>query len=64
MVGRDRELDACRAFLADGAPTTMVLEGPAGIGKTTVWSESVRLADELGHRVLVTRPVEAETGAA
>jgi DNA-binding CsgD family transcriptional regulator/tetratricopeptide (TPR) repeat protein len=64
MVGRDRELDACRAFLADGAPTTMVLEGPAGIGKTTVWSESVRLADEIGHRVLVTRPVEAETGAA
>ena len=64
MVGRARELDACRAFLADVAPTTLILEGPAGIGKTTVWSQSLRLADELGHRVLVTRPVEAETGAA
>jgi DNA-binding CsgD family transcriptional regulator len=61
-VGRDSELAAVLPFLelvADG-PAALVLEGNAGIGKTAVWSEGVRLASDRGHMVLVARPAEAE----
>ena len=30
------------------------------MGKTTVWHQGMRLACELGHRVLVTRPLETD----
>jgi predicted ATPase len=39
IVGREEELSSLRAFL-DGArrgPATLVLEGEAGIGKSTLW---------------------------
>jgi hypothetical protein len=41
MIGRDRELDAGERFLksiADG-DACLVLDGEAGIGKTTIWCE-------------------------
>jgi DNA-binding CsgD family transcriptional regulator len=38
-----------------------VLEGEAGIGKTTLWSAGVAAAGTRGFHVLVSRPVEAET---
>ena len=50
-------------FLAAPAlegPRTLVLEGAAGIGKTTVWVAGVELARERGLRVLSSRPAEAE----
>ena len=43
VVGRRRELDAVAAFL-DGVPSGpsgLLLEGEAGIGKTTVWMAGV-----------------------
>jgi hypothetical protein len=60
VVGRERELERVRAFLAFGAGA-LVLEGEAGIGKTTVWLEGIQEARERGVRVLVARPAEAET---
>jgi DNA-binding CsgD family transcriptional regulator len=39
----------------------LVIEGDPGIGKTTLWRESMRLADERGYRVLSCRPAEAES---
>ena len=41
--------------------TALVLEGEAGIGKSTLWFEAVRLADARGYRVLRARPAESET---
>jgi hypothetical protein len=63
VVGRERELAAVGAFLTavpDG-PRALVLEGEAGIGKTTVWLAAVRAADDRGFRVLQARPTESES---
>src|SRR5206468_3083539 len=40
---------------------TLVLEGQAGIGKTTLWSRGVAEAATRGYRVLACRPSEPET---
>src|SRR5829696_4642408 len=62
IFGRDLELAAMERFL-DGAPTwpsAVVIEGEAGIGKTTLWLEGVRRAEDLGVRVFQARPAENE----
>src|SRR5215471_10464327 len=62
VVGRDRELDALGAFL-DGMlsePCGLVLQGEAGIGKTTLWNTGAALAAERSYRVLSCRPAESE----
>jgi DNA-binding CsgD family transcriptional regulator len=41
--------------------TTVILEGEAGIGKTTLWDYGVRSATDLGWTVLVARMSEAES---
>jgi DNA-binding CsgD family transcriptional regulator len=66
IVGRDWELDAVYVFLDQTAegPAAMVLEGEAGIGKSTLWLAGVAAARERGLRVLVSRPAEAERGFA
>ena len=54
IFGRDLELAAIERFL-DGAPTwpsAVVIEGEAGIGKTTLWLEGIRRAAERGMRAL------------
>jgi DNA-binding NarL/FixJ family response regulator len=38
----------------------LLVEGEAGIGKSTVWFEAVRLAEDRGYRVLRARPAESE----
>lgn len=62
VVGRDPELAAIERFLdtARSRVVGLVLEGEAGIGKTTVWREAVRVAEERGYTVLRSRPAEAE----
>ena len=47
-----------------GGPGCLVIEGEAGIGKTTLWQTAVDAASERGYRVLVSRPAESETGLA
>jgi DNA-binding CsgD family transcriptional regulator len=63
LVGRRQELAAIDVFLdeaADGAAAALVLEGEAGIGKTSVWREGVERARNRGFRLLTARPVGAE----
>ena len=62
VVGRDRELAAVAAFLdaVRSGPCGLVLEGVAGIGKTTVWSAGVALAAGRSYTVLPARPAESE----
>ena len=47
MIGREREIAAVSAFLDSipRGPQALLLEGEAGIGKSTVWFEAVRLAE-------------------
>jgi DNA-binding NarL/FixJ family response regulator len=61
LVGREVELEAAAAFLerlAEG-PAGLLFEGEAGIGKTTVWAETVERARGQS-RVLCAQPAEAE----
>jgi len=63
VVGRDAELAALSDFLAgipDGA-AALVLEGEAGMGKTTLWRAAVERAAEAGLVVLRAQPAESET---
>jgi predicted ATPase len=62
IIGRERELAATGRLLdraAEGA-AALVLDGEAGIGKTTLWLEAVGAADARGFRVLQARPAESE----
>src|SRR5437762_1959173 len=62
VVGRDRELGKIARFLdlADGAPRVLLVEGEAGIGKTTLWRAGVDAARHLGYSVLACAGPEAE----
>jgi DNA-binding CsgD family transcriptional regulator len=63
VIGREAELAAAQGFLdriADG-PAALVIEGEAGIGKTTVWREVIRNARRGSYRVISCRPAEPET---
>jgi DNA-binding CsgD family transcriptional regulator len=42
----------------------LVLEGEAGIGKTTLWRSGIAMAQRAGFRVLEARPVEPESSLA
>ncbi len=62
IIGRDAELAAVEAFLdrpVEGL-RALVLEGGAGIGKSTIWQAGVAAAGKRSFRVLVSRPAEAE----
>ncbi|HTE72555.1 MAG TPA: tetratricopeptide repeat protein [Actinomycetes bacterium] len=62
IVGRDAELAAVRELMArqgDGR-SALLLEGDAGIGKSTLWQAGIAAAERHGHRVLSARPAEAE----
>lgn len=63
MVKRAAELRAVADFVSAAAaqPTGLVLEGEAGIGKTTLWLAAADQARERGFRVLSARAAEAES---
>lgn len=62
IIGRDAELSVVQAFLDRSSEglTALVLEGEAGIGKSTLWLAGVAAARERSFRVLVSRPAETE----
>ncbi len=62
LVGRDEELAILRRFTeapGDGGGI-LVLEGPAGIGKTTLWEAGLVSARDDGYRVLSSRAAAPE----
>jgi DNA-binding CsgD family transcriptional regulator len=66
IVGREAELAAVCAFIdqvKDGT-ALLVLDGDAGIGKSTLWLAGVEHARASGLRVLSSRPAEAERALA
>jgi DNA-binding CsgD family transcriptional regulator len=63
VVGRDSELRALGEFLAGvsvGA-SALLLEGDAGVGKTTLWAAGVAQAEDRGLSVLRALPAQSET---
>ncbi len=60
LVGRDAELESIRAFLTRSTAGALLLEGEAGIGKTTLVAAAVADATERGWRVLECRPAAVE----
>jgi DNA-binding CsgD family transcriptional regulator len=61
-VGRDTELAEVDAFLGElrSGSAGLALEGAPGIGKTTIWRETVRRARAQDVPVLACRPAAAE----
>jgi DNA-binding CsgD family transcriptional regulator len=66
IVGREEQLASIHTFIdeADGGAAALVLEGEAGIGKSTLWLAGVEHAREQDVLVLSSRPAEAERGLA
>jgi len=66
IVGREDELASQAAFVDDvrEGPSVLVLEGEAGIGKSTLWLAGVRHARLQGVRALSAQPAEAERSLA
>jgi DNA-binding CsgD family transcriptional regulator len=63
VIGRDAELAVLVEFIERllGGAAALVLEGEAGIGKTTLSGACVAEAEERGLLVLQARPAESET---
>jgi hypothetical protein len=61
-VGRDAEVLAVERSLAaaESGPSLLLIEGEAGIGKTTLWRETVRAAVDRGWTTLTCRPAQSE----
>jgi DNA-binding CsgD family transcriptional regulator len=62
ILGRQPELAAIEGFFESSrsGPRALLLEGEAGIGKTVLWREALRVAESRGP-VLTCRASEAET---
>ena len=63
VVSRPFESRAVAEFLRHAAqrPSGLVIEGEAGIGKTTVWLAAVEQARERGFQVISARVGQAES---
>lgn len=60
IVGRDGEIAAVRRFLDGDEARALLLEGPAGIGKTSLWHFALAAATSQGHEILRYRAVGSE----
>jgi DNA-binding CsgD family transcriptional regulator len=62
VVGREAELERISGFLDPArGELGLLLEGVAGIGKTTLWRAGIQLARQQHYRVLWCRPSASET---
>jgi DNA-binding CsgD family transcriptional regulator len=66
IIGRESELADVVAFIDEqrDGPAALILDGEAGIGKSTIWLAGVDHARSRGHTVLLSRPAEAERSLA
>jgi len=66
IVSREEELTSLQAFVGEphGGSAALVIEGEAGIGKSTLWLAGVEHARARSLCVLVSQPAEAERGLA
>ena len=66
VIGRRDELLALEEFLeaSRSGGRALLLEGDAGIGKTALWQEALRLAGERGFGVLRSSPSQSEVQVA
>jgi DNA-binding CsgD family transcriptional regulator len=66
LVGREEELERIDRFVEHVAasPDALVLEGEAGIGKTTLWQAGIAIAESAGFLVLRAAPSQAEAALA
>ena len=64
VVGREQELRLLWDFVGGDRARVVLLEGDAGIGKTTLMREAITAASNEGARVLAARPAAAEAGLA
>src|SRR3990172_8906362 len=63
VFGRETEFESVRRLLeGTGNPAALVIEGEAGIGKTTLWRAGIELATKSSWRVLSCRPTVSEAG--
>jgi ATP/maltotriose-dependent transcriptional regulator MalT len=62
LVGRRPEIEAISTFLdeASKSSVTLLIEGPAGIGKTTLWKHATEAAAGRNFLVLTSRPAPSE----
>jgi DNA-binding CsgD family transcriptional regulator len=62
VVGREHELESIARFLdhVRDQPAALLIEGEAGIGKTTLWQAGVDRARTNGSRVLSSRAGQSE----
>ena len=61
VVGRDEELRTISSFVQRFPPSgALLIEGDAGIGKTTLWRAGVEASRELSYCVLRASPAEKE----
>src|SRR5918996_1170735 len=64
LVGREQELETIRACVVDEGPMALVIDGEAGIGKTTLLREAVASASGAGASVLMAWPAPVEADLA
>ena len=62
ILGRDRELAEIHRFIRSvpAGPRALILEGNAGIGKTTLWQAGAASARASGALVMSSRAAESE----
>jgi predicted ATPase len=62
IIGRDHELEQLGGLVAalESGPRVLLLEGEAGIGKTTIWDAGLDAAAATTARVLSARAAQAE----
>ena len=63
VIGRESELGTIRDFVTriPAGPRTLLLQGAAGIGKTTLWRSGLLAAHNQSYHVLSCRPAELES---
>src|SRR5262245_17186119 len=61
VVGRRPEIARILSWFRGDGPSVLLLEGPPGAGKTTVWGAATDSLRRDGARIVASTPIEAES---